>query len=174
MNIKHGFLISILAFNYAFISPDMYAMDTTVPPTYISETCYKDVLQLQADEVQHSDCLSRIAKNPVSVLFAHNSNTIIKKYQFILDDVANCLKQHPEVSILIEGFANKIGNENYNKKLAYRRSMAVHDELTKRGLPEYRLCVISQGNEMQLITGDEKEDLVLNRSVKIIPVKKNV
>jgi peptidoglycan-associated lipoprotein len=60
---------------------------------------------------------------------------------------ADMLKQHQDYAVLIQGYTDQQGSANYNKKLGLKRAETVKGELLNAGVAEYRIAVVSLGEE---------------------------
>jgi outer membrane protein OmpA-like peptidoglycan-associated protein len=64
-----------------------------------------------------------------------------------LESVLTHLQQHPESRVMLEGYADPIGSENYNDDLGDRRSRGVKSWLIKNGISESRISSVSFGEK---------------------------
>jgi outer membrane protein OmpA-like peptidoglycan-associated protein len=70
----------------------------------------------------------------------------IQKISFIeLRELANHLKNHPKLNILIEGHTDEKGSENYNLNLALNRVESVKTFFTQSGISPKRIEIVSHG-----------------------------
>jgi outer membrane protein OmpA-like peptidoglycan-associated protein len=70
----------------------------------------------------------------------------IQKISFIeLRELANHLKNHPKLNILIEGHTDEKGSENYNLNLALNRVESVKTFFTQSGISPKRIKIVSHG-----------------------------
>jgi outer membrane protein OmpA-like peptidoglycan-associated protein len=77
-------------------------------------------------------------------------------------DVANNLECTPNETIILDAYADPVGSENYNAKLAMRRAQAVRDELVDLGISEDRIMLGIFGEK-----GEHKATHALDRRVEI-------
>lgn len=69
-----------------------------------------------------------------------------------LDEIAAALKQHAEPgNVLITGYTDRLGSEDYNMRLSQRRADAVRDYLAKQGVPSSRLTALARGEATPLV-----------------------
>jgi outer membrane protein OmpA-like peptidoglycan-associated protein len=85
-----------------------------------------------------------------------------------LDTVANFLEQNPERQVLIEGFTDSVGTEDYNRGLSERRAEAVRSALLSRGVDAGRIQVRGYGEEFPVGTNADAGGRQLNRRVEVI------
>lgn len=63
----------------------------------------------------------------VSIFFDTNSSVIKPSEIVKLEQIVNVLRQYPEASLTVNGFADAQGNSEYNLKLSEKRAVAVRD-----------------------------------------------
>lgn len=97
------------------------------------------------------------------ILFDYDSY-IIKTENFPkLNDIANWLKKHKDIKIVVEGHCDERGTIEYNLVLGQKRAEAVKDYLVKLGIEEKRIKTISYGKEMPVDPGHTEEAWAKNR-----------
>jgi outer membrane protein OmpA-like peptidoglycan-associated protein len=69
------------------------------------------------------------------VLFDTGLATLKPGADRALDRLAQALRDHPQMRVLIEGHTDSRGSEAYNEELSYRRAQAVTRALNERGVP---------------------------------------
>ncbi len=89
-----------------------------------------------------------------SVYFAYNSASMSAANYERLAVVARMLKANPNAKIVITGYADSRGSEEYNKNLGMRRAEAVKKQLTQVfGIDAGRMEVKSEGEAQPLANG---------------------
>ncbi|MFC4874503.1 OmpA family protein [Negadavirga shengliensis] len=78
------------------------------------------------------------------------------------------LDEHPDVSILIEGHTDNIGNPAYNENLSKRRADSVKDYLASLGVAPSRLKTEGKGDSEPIKPNNTEENRSLNRRIEII------
>lgn len=81
------------------------------------------------------------------VFFANNSDRLGPNDLAYIRDVADVLKQYPELSIVLEGWASTKGNIDYNKQLSMRRSESVEQALLNNGIYPNRIVSSFRGED---------------------------
>ena len=81
----------------------------------------------------------------------------------ILDEAIKAMTEDPTLRITVEGHTCNIGTTEYNLALGERRSAAVRDYLTGRGVNANRLQVVSYGEERPKHDNSREETRRLNR-----------
>ena len=87
----------------------------------------------------------------------------------MLDEAAGILKQHPDVSVNVNGYCDAIGSVRYNLKLSERRSDAVVKYLADHGIAEGRMSPHGFGKTNFVATNKTGEGRAQNRRVELIP-----
>lgn len=81
-----------------------------------------------------------------TVYFSFNSARLSYWDEVVLDSLARELKGRPYRVLLLHGSTDPTGSEAYNKKLGFRRSLAVKRYLISRGIPAKKLRALSWGD----------------------------
>jgi len=81
----------------------------------------------------------------------------------ILDEAIKAMTEDPNLRITIEGHTCNIGTTEYNLALGERRSAAVRDYLSSRGINANRLQTVSYGEERPKHDNSREETRRLNR-----------
>jgi outer membrane protein OmpA-like peptidoglycan-associated protein len=81
----------------------------------------------------------------------------------ILDEAVKAMQADPELRITVEGHTCNIGTAEYNLALGERRSNAVRDYLSSRGIAATRLQTVSYGEERPKHDNSREETRRLNR-----------
>ena len=86
-----------------------------------------------------------------TVRFKINSSVIEPQEEVNVYNMAQYLKENPEVSITVAGYADKdTGTAEYNQGLSQRRAKAVADSLVKTyGIASDRISVAAEGSATQ-------------------------
>nr|WP_185148158.1 OmpA family protein [Ornithobacterium rhinotracheale] len=73
------------------------------------------------------------------VFFANDSYAVSSDDIAYINDVAKVLKQNPELSVMLEGYASNVGSAEYNNQLSMKRAEAIKKALADRGISRDRL-----------------------------------
>jgi peptidoglycan-associated lipoprotein len=87
-----------------------------------------------------------------NINFDFDKYVLTPKAMMILDEKALYLREHPEVRVLIEGYCDERGSNEYNLALGDRRANSAKNYLVKSGVAESRITTISYGEEQPLCT----------------------
>lgn len=113
--------------------------------------------------------LTRLTESlkPLPVYFEKNSEILEDEERRKVDSIAGAVKgAGADVSLLITGFADNIGDAERNRELSLRRAETVRAELIRLGLPEASLEVASQGEDVSRVS---RSELWKSRRVEVIP-----
>jgi OOP family OmpA-OmpF porin len=87
----------------------------------------------------------------------------------ILDEAAEILGKHPDVTVDVNGYCDIIGGFAYNQRLSERRANAVAGYLEGKGIPASRLVTHGYGKTHFVATNATAEGRAQNRRVELVP-----
>lgn len=82
--------------------------------------------------------------------------------------LATLMKDEAQRNIIIEGYTDSVGPEDYNARLSERRAMAVRDFLVSAGIDPRRISVRGYGEEHPIASNDTESGRRENRRVEVI------
>lgn len=104
-------------------------------------------------------------------LFDYNKATIRTDATTALKDdvdvIRGILGNYPSLKLVIEGYADERGSDEYNLALGDKRARAAEEFLTTMGIPQTQLTVISYGKERPVCTDSTEACWQKNRRVHI-------
>jgi outer membrane protein OmpA-like peptidoglycan-associated protein len=103
------------------------------------------------------------------VHFDFNKSRIRPDAAPILDEAADILKQHSDVTVNVNGYCDIIGGMRYNLRLSQRRAEAVVRYLENRGIAGDRLIPHGYGKTDFVATNATAEGRAQNRRVELVP-----
>lgn len=83
-----------------------------------------------------------------------------------LDNLAEHLKENPELQIQIEGHTDNQGDPKANKRLSYDRAFNVREYLIKKGIAGDRIKFIGLGDTQPVAKNNDEESRQKNRRVE--------
>ena len=89
----------------------------------------------------------------------------------VLQENAEILEQNPNLTMVIEGYADIRGSDQYNLDLAQRRADATRDALVELGVDENRIQTVSKGETTQFAAGTTEDAYQLNRRARFVPMQ---
>lgn len=126
---------------------------------------FEEVRQVPATRVAKE--IEEKGRATIEVLFDFDKDTIKKNYSKDIDNLADVMEQHPDLSITIEGHTDNTGNAAYNKKLSQRRADAVKKYMVKKNnIDENRLKTVGYGIEKPVASNKTKAGRAKNRRVE--------
>jgi len=87
----------------------------------------------------------------------------------ILDEAAEILGKHPDVTVDVNGYCDIIGGVAYNQRLSERRANAVAGYLEGKGIPANRLVTHGYGKTRFVASNATAEGRAQNRRVELGP-----
>jgi len=124
----------------------------------------KTVIQVQEKVVEKVIEVERLVFTPVAFNFDSGQLTDLGKGQVYL--AAQRLKERGNLTIVVEGHADKRGDDGYNQKLGLRRAQTVMTELAALGIDPSRMSMASVGEGKPLIEQDTGWARAINRRVE--------
>jgi OOP family OmpA-OmpF porin len=105
-------------------------------------------------------------RQTLDVEFDFNKSIIKQGYYKDIDDLANVMKDYPDLKVVIEGHTDNIGTAAYNKKLSQRRAEAVKQYLVEKGINANRIAAEGFGFDRPIASNDTDEGRQKNRRVE--------
>ena len=103
--------------------------------------------------------------------FPYDQNTISSSEETKVSAVAQYLLGHPEAGVVIEGYCDERGTEEYNRALGERRALAASEMLIDiYGIESARIKTVSYGEERPAVTGTGDAVWSKNRRDEFVPV----
>ena len=97
------------------------------------------------------------------VFFDLDSYTLRDDARGALDANAKLLRDNAGTKIVIEGHCDERGTVEYNQALGERRAQAARDYLTRAGIDEGRMQIVSYGKERPFDPGHDEAAWAKNR-----------
>jgi outer membrane protein OmpA-like peptidoglycan-associated protein len=102
------------------------------------------------------------------VLFDVDKATLKSGSERTIGELATFLNEYKERNVMIEGFTDSTGPEDYNEDLSQRRAEAVMNALTQRGIDANRVRVRGYGEAFPVSSNGTSSGRQQNRRVEII------
>lgn len=108
------------------------------------------------------------------VHFDFDQATVLPESMPLLEEVADTLLAHPEVTLVeVGGHTDARGNAEYNQQLSQRRVETVRRHLIDRGVEGSRLTAKGYGESVLLETGDSESAHAANRRVEFTIIERD-
>jgi peptidoglycan-associated lipoprotein len=93
-------------------------------------------------------------KNVHPIFFDYDKYTIRSDAQSTLAQDASFLENHPDIKVVIGGYCDERGSDEYNMALGQNRAQSAKAALVNAGIPADRIQVISYGKEKQFCNAE--------------------
>ena len=124
-----------------------------------------------AQEVSASDMLDALNRDGFMALYI-NFDTgkfdIKPESQPIIDQIAQLMKDNPELKLSIEGHTDNVGTPQNNKVLSENRAKAVMNAVVNLGIDSSRLTAVGWGQERPIADNRTEDGRAKNRRVEIV------
>jgi outer membrane protein OmpA-like peptidoglycan-associated protein len=129
--------------------------------------------QLQAAQQQLQDMQAKQTNRGMvltlgDVLFDTNKATLKPGADQRLDRLAAFMQSNANEKLIIEGYTDSTGSEEYNQELSQRRAEAVANALASRGIPASRYSVVGRGEAFPVATNSTQAGRQQNRRVEVV------
>ncbi|WP_454960111.1 OmpA family protein [Capnocytophaga leadbetteri] len=107
-------------------------------------------IQISAEKRSELEQLLAAYGHKKALLYFANNKTVPLAYDpTIIDEMVTMLQAHPELSILLEGYASAVGSAAYNNVLSMERAIAVAQILNAKGIGNERILTAFKGIDPQ-------------------------
>ena len=107
------------------------------------------------------------AKTFNDVKFFPNDATVVESYESMMDSLATYMIKNERLEVLLVGYSDNTGTEQYNKGLSRQRAVEIKKKLTLRGVPEYRIEIEAKGSDDPKGDNSTYEGRIENNRVSI-------
>ena len=158
-------LLAALAANTGVGIATKNALATTVTPTTASQTpiVVQNVtatgvpMQISAERRSELEQLLAAYGHKKAVLyFANNKSEPLTYDPTTIDEMVTMLKTHPELSILLEGYASEVGSVAYNNVLSMQRAVNVAQILKAKGISSEHILTAFKGIDPQVTPAEAR------------------
>jgi OmpA-OmpF porin, OOP family len=102
------------------------------------------------------------------VLFDTGQATLKPGAYSTIDRLAQALKQSSDRKVMIEGYTDSVGSEDYNQGLSERRAQSVQAALFERGVASNQISTVGKGEGSPVASNDTAAGRQANRRVEMI------
>lgn len=118
-------------------------------------------IQISAEKRSELEQLLAAYGHKKALLYFANNKTIPLAYDpTIIDEMVTMLQAHPELSILLEGYASAVGSAAYNNVLSMERAVAVAQILNAKGISNERILTAFKGIDPQATPAQARLSLI--------------
>ena len=121
--------------------------ETVIPVQSVRVPEYNNGNSVISEERRRTleDLLAKYGHKKTPIYFANNSYNPLPHDTVAIDQIVTMLRENPELSILLEGYASNVGSSEYNNQLSMRRSESVARLLQKQGIALRRILTAFRG-----------------------------
>jgi outer membrane protein OmpA-like peptidoglycan-associated protein len=110
--------------------------------------------------------LKKVGKLKTDKIYFEKGKKMLRKSTLEkLDELVQILKQHPALGILVTGYTDDVGSENYNILLSFRRAETIANYLRAKGVEDRRIILTGKGKQDPEVTGRSGEARSKNRRI---------
>ena len=125
-------------------------------------------LQRQIDALQAKPTDRGLVLTLGDVLFASGKANLLSGATGNLDKLAAFLNKYPDRTVIIEGYTDNVGSEDYNQGLSERRADSVKSYLAGQGIGALRLSALGKGESGAVADNSSATGRQQNRRVEVV------
>jgi len=125
-------------------------------------------LQRQIDELQAKETDRGLVLTLGDVLFTSGKADLKTGATGNLNKLIAFLNKYPDRTVLIEGYTDSVGSEDYNHGLSERRADSVKSYLIEQGVGSLRLTSLGKGESQPVADNDSATGRQQNRRVEVV------
>ena len=122
--------------------------------------------ELAALQAKHTDRGTVVTLN--DVLFDTGQATLKPGADLTIERLAAFMKTNPQARVMIEGYTDSRGSDEYNDALSERRADSVENALVRRGVSSESVKAVGRGKAYPVASNETPEGRQQNRRVEII------
>ena len=117
--------------------------------------------------VEEKDGKQQLVVTMKSALLFETNSFSLTQGQESLDQIAETLNEFTESRLIVKGYTDSRGTEEYNLQLSQRRADAVKNYLVAKQVEPSRVTAVGFGESFQVASNDTAEGRLRNRRVEI-------
>lgn len=102
------------------------------------------------------------------VLFDFDKATLKPGGERAVDKLAQFMQEYPDRNVMIEGFTDSVGPEDYNEQLSRERANSVRRALLNKGISSSRIQIRGYGERYPVASNETEAGRQQNRRVEVI------
>jgi outer membrane protein OmpA-like peptidoglycan-associated protein len=129
----------------------------------------KEFTELKAQQTERGIVLTM-----GDVLFAFGKSALLPGAIRNVQKVADFLQKNPTRNILIEGYTDSVGSDEFNLTLSQKRADAVKEQLVAMGIRSDRITTKGYGKQFPVASNESEGGRQLNRRVEVLILNEGV
>jgi len=125
-------------------------------------------LESQIEELQAVKSERGLVITLGDVLFDTDKSELRAGAMFTIQKLVAFLAEYPDRKVMIEGFTDSTGPEEYNQRLSESRAQAVRNALAAKGIDPARIVIRGYGEAFPVASNATAEGRQRNRRVEVI------
>ncbi|MBV9762286.1 MAG: DUF4398 and OmpA-like domain-containing protein [Acidobacteriaceae bacterium] len=106
--------------------------------------------------------------NLSDVLFDFNKYSLKENAKLALAKISGIVISHPGLNLVVEGYTDSIGTDEYNQHLSEERADTVRDFLLSQGVNPQAMTAVGYGKAYPVASNDTNSGRALNRRVELV------
>lgn len=103
----------------------------------------------------------------VEIYFHTGESTLDAAVQDRIKQLGEIIRDFEQVAVVVEGFTDPRGDEDYNEQLSAERAAAVRDTLIASGVSSDRIVATAMGEKSSRASEDDLDAMALERKVNL-------
>jgi outer membrane protein OmpA-like peptidoglycan-associated protein len=124
------------------------------------------VTDLSALALLNDQDLNNSVVRASTILFDNGKATFSKAFEPQLEKVLELLKEHPQLSVVIEAHTDANGGDDFNLKLSQQRAQSIQEFFIQHGAEGERLVSVGHGENHPIADNTSAEGRAQNRRVE--------
>jgi peptidoglycan-associated lipoprotein len=116
---------------------------------------------------EQKDVLNKLLENNI-IVFEFNSYELTENSKKILEKHVDFLKSNHMIKVIVEGHTDEKGEKSYNLTLGERRASQVINYMTRLGIDQKRLVLVSYGESKPLSNENNENAWQKNRRSSLV------
>lgn len=150
--------------------PGMFSIGVNFDPNHIKMCSIKNIRVNEGGKKLYDRILAEGKFITRGILFEVNKANITPQSMGTINEIANLMKEHPDLKFSIEGHTDSDGDKTYNQKLSEERAQAVKDLLFQSGIDASRLETKGWGDSKPIDSNSTPEGKANNRRVEFVKI----
>ncbi len=142
---------------------------------YLEEGIYNQISELLSAKNVPPPLLPPVRSEEIyqlsDVFFDFDKYEIRPDAKAVLLENLETIRKHPELNIVIQGYADIRGTVEYNRELSKKRAQAVKNFLVENGINRRRIIAVGKGETLRFAPGTTEREYQLNRRAHFITVE---